>query len=78
MRARIKKYKGVEKKMTFKTTLELEMFKNRFNDIMNNHPELRQKRVEMLVEDVEMVFDLPQEKVHQEIASFYKEIKQAV
>ncbi|MFD1335764.1 hypothetical protein ACFQ4N_09410 [Oceanobacillus iheyensis] len=64
--------------MTFKNNFQLEMFNNRFNDIMNNHPELKQKRVEMLVEDVEMVFDLPQEKVHPEIASFYKEIKQAV
>ncbi|MCC2248822.1 hypothetical protein JUJ52_02465 [Virgibacillus sp. AGTR] len=62
--------------MTDPNQLHLQLLQRRFDDILNNHPEIRKQRAELLQQDMEILFSLPNEKAHSGIAELYKKVSE--
>ncbi|MCC2249108.1 MAG: hypothetical protein ACQEWU_05055 [Bacillota bacterium] len=62
--------------MTDPNQLHLQLLQKRFDDILSNYPEIRKQRAELLQKDMEMLFSLPNEKVHSGIANLYEKVKE--
>ncbi|EQB35011.1 hypothetical protein M948_18065 [Virgibacillus sp. CM-4] len=63
--------------MTKANTFHLNILQERFNDIMNTFPASRKQRAEMLMKDMEMIFQLPGSNVHPRIINLYERVQAA-
>ncbi|WP_337970125.1 hypothetical protein [Virgibacillus salexigens] len=63
--------------MTEAKTFHLNILQERFNDILSTFPESRKQRAEMLMKDMEMVFQLPSSNVHPRITDLYERVQDA-
>ncbi|KNE19685.1 hypothetical protein [Virgibacillus pantothenticus] len=53
----------------------LEISQERFDDIMQGDPAIRQQRAKYLKEDMEEIFILPDDNAHLEVKELYEQIK---